>query len=50
MLFGGYLQDGWDGLHVTIYGMTNHLRNELVDEDDSNVITSDETPAGQEEM
>lgn len=50
MLFGGYLQDGWDGLHVTIYGMTNHLRNKLVDEDDSNVITSDETPAGQEEM
>lgn len=50
MLFWGNLQHGRDGLHVGIYSMTNHLCDELVDEDDANVTASQETPVNEQLM
>lgn len=50
MLFWRNLQHGWDGLHVGIYSMTNHLCDELVDEDDANVTASQETPVNEEQI
>lgn len=44
MLFGRDLQHGRDGLHVGVDGVTDHLGDELVDQDDANVITSQEAP------
>lgn len=45
MLFGWDLQHGWDRLHVGVDGVTDHLCDELVDQDDADVITSQEAPA-----
>lgn len=44
MLFRRDLQHGRDGLHMSVYGVSDHLSNELVDEDDTNVTASQETP------
>lgn len=45
MLFGRDLQDGRDRLHVSVNGVTDHLSNELVDQDDADVVTRQEAPA-----
>ena len=44
MLFGRDLQHGRDRLHVGVDGVTDHLGNELVNEDDADVITSQDAP------
>lgn len=46
MLFGRDLQHGRDGLHVRVNGVTDHLGNELVDQDDANVVPRQEAPDG----
>ena len=48
MLLGGDLQHCRDGLHVSVNGVTDHLGNELVDQDDADVVTDKETPTGVE--
>lgn len=45
MFFGWDLQDSGDGLHVSVDGVTDHLGDELVDQDDADVVTSQEAPA-----
>lgn len=44
MLFGRDLQHGRDRLHVAVDGVTDHLSDELVDQDDADVVTSQEAP------
>lgn len=44
MLFGRDLQHGRDGLHVGVDGVTDHLCDELVNQDDADVVTRQETP------
>lgn len=44
MLLRGDLQHGRDGLHVGVYRMPDHLGDELVDEDNTDISTSQETP------
>lgn len=48
MLFGWDFQHGWDRLHVSVDGVTDHLSDELVDQDDANVVTRQEAPAERE--
>lgn len=48
MLFGRDLQDGGDGLHVGVDGVADHLCDELVDQDDGDVVSSQEAPAERE--
>lgn len=50
MLLWGNLQHSWDGLHVGINGVPNHLCDELVDEDDANVTASQETPVNHKQQ
>lgn len=45
MLFGRDLQDGGDGLHVGVDGVADHLRDELIDQDNGDVVSSQEAPA-----
>lgn len=45
MLFRRDLQDGWDRLHVGVNGMTDHLGDELINQDDSDVVASQKAPA-----
>lgn len=44
MLFRGDLQHSRDGLHMSVYCMPDHLSNELVDKDDTNIVASQKTP------
>lgn len=44
MFFGRDLQHRWNGLHVGIDGVTDHLCDELVDQDNPNVVTCQEAP------
>lgn len=46
MLFGRDLQHGWDGLHVGVDGVANHLGDELVDQNDADVVPHQEAPDG----
>lgn len=45
MFFGRDLKHGRDRLHVGVDGVTDHLCDELVDQDDANVVTRQEAPA-----
>ena len=47
MLLGRDLQHGRDGLHVGVDGVADHLGDELVDQDDADVVTGQEAPAGE---
>lgn len=49
MLFGRDLQDRRDGLHVGVDGVADHLGDELVNQDDADVVTGQEAPAGKME-
>lgn len=44
MLFGWDLQHGRDRLHVGIDGVTDHLSDELVNQDNADVVTCQEAP------
>lgn len=44
MFLGRDLQHCRDGLHVGVDGVTDHFGDELVDEDDADVIASQEAP------
>lgn len=46
MLFGRDLQHGRDRLHVGVDGMTDHLGDELVNQDDADVVTRQKAPGG----
>lgn len=46
MLFGRDLQYGWNGLHVGVDGVADHLGDELVDQNDADVIPRQEAPDG----
>lgn len=46
MLFGWDLQHSWNGLHVGVNGVTDHLCYELVDQDDADVVSRQEAPEG----
>lgn len=46
MLFRRDLQHGWDGLHVGVNGVADHLGDELVDQDDADVVPRQEAPDG----
>lgn len=45
VLFGRDLQHGRDRLHVGINGVPDHLSDELIYQDDTNVVTCQEAPA-----
>ena len=44
-VLGGDLQDGRDRLQMGVDGVTDHLGDELIDQDDTDVVTSQEAPA-----
>lgn len=44
MFFGRDLQHGRDRLHVGVDGVTDHLGDELVNQDDADVVTRQEAP------
>lgn len=46
MLFGRDLQDGRDRLQMGVDGVTDHLGDELVNQDDANVVSCQEAPGG----
>lgn len=46
MLFGGDLQHGGNGLHVSVDGVADHLSDELIDQNDADVTASQKAPGG----